>query len=273
MRLGAWRSPEAEACGAGARWCSRDGPCTGLAVHGWAVLRRPSCALAMEAGKAGWPWFMCGAPQAVQTCARRSAPELVRADVHGRAGSSWIRCGQGERWRHSGLGCGRRCKEAELAGARRPRLVGDLACVQSWRGRVVLSLEEVCILTCARNSGQRKCTVNNVARSSWRRCRGGIRLRAPEFLKLPTGAEESLDDRRTRGIAELCEETSQRGAIRVGARGGLGVNRGIAGDSNAALVVGGTDTSNRHWSPASPFRVPHSSEPRPRSLEVPGMGL
>ncbi|MQL84956.1 hypothetical protein Taro_017463, partial [Colocasia esculenta] len=40
-----------------------------------------------------------------------------------------------------------------------------------------------------------------------------------------------------------------------------------------ALVVGGTDTSSRHWSPASPFPVPHSSEPRPGSLEVSGMGL
>ncbi|MQL81174.1 hypothetical protein Taro_013634 [Colocasia esculenta] len=27
------------------------------------------------------------------------------------------------------------------------------------------------------------------------------------------------------------------------------------------------DTSSRHWSPASPFPVPHSSEPGPRSLE------
>ncbi|MQL83565.1 hypothetical protein Taro_016072 [Colocasia esculenta] len=41
----------------------------------------------------------------------------------------------------------------------------------------------------------------------------------------------------------------------------------------SALVVGGTDTGSRHWSPASPFPVPHSSEPRPGSLEVPGMGL
>ncbi|MQM16372.1 hypothetical protein Taro_049328, partial [Colocasia esculenta] len=41
----------------------------------------------------------------------------------------------------------------------------------------------------------------------------------------------------------------------------------------SALVVGGTDTSSRHWSPASPSPVPHSSEPRPGSLEVPGMGL
>ncbi|MQL89018.1 hypothetical protein Taro_021579 [Colocasia esculenta] len=41
----------------------------------------------------------------------------------------------------------------------------------------------------------------------------------------------------------------------------------------SALVVGGTDTSSRHWSPASPLPVPHSSEPRPGSLEVPGMGL
>ncbi|MQL94273.1 hypothetical protein Taro_026927 [Colocasia esculenta] len=41
----------------------------------------------------------------------------------------------------------------------------------------------------------------------------------------------------------------------------------------SVLVVGGTDTSSRHWSPASPFPVPHSREPRPGSLEVPGMGL
>ncbi|MQL93686.1 hypothetical protein Taro_026331 [Colocasia esculenta] len=41
----------------------------------------------------------------------------------------------------------------------------------------------------------------------------------------------------------------------------------------SALVVGGTDTSSRHWSPASPFPVPHSSKPGPGSLEVPGMGL
>ncbi|MQM16795.1 hypothetical protein Taro_049756 [Colocasia esculenta] len=45
--------------------------------------------------------------------------------------------------------------------------------------------------------------------------------------------EEWLVDRGMRGVAELREETSRRGAIRVGARGGLGVNRGIAGDSNA----------------------------------------
>ncbi|MQL67863.1 hypothetical protein Taro_000131 [Colocasia esculenta] len=41
----------------------------------------------------------------------------------------------------------------------------------------------------------------------------------------------------------------------------------------SALLVGSTDTSCRHWSPTSPFPVPHSSEPRPGSLEVPGMGL
>ncbi|MQM20818.1 hypothetical protein Taro_053846, partial [Colocasia esculenta] len=41
----------------------------------------------------------------------------------------------------------------------------------------------------------------------------------------------------------------------------------------SALVVGGTDTSSRHWSPASPSPVPHSSESRPGSLEVPVMGL
>ncbi|MQM16447.1 hypothetical protein Taro_049403 [Colocasia esculenta] len=40
-----------------------------------------------------------------------------------------------------------------------------------------------------------------------------------------------------------------------------------------ALVVGGTDTSSRHWSPASPFSVPHSSEPGPGSVEVPDKGL
>ncbi|MQM13206.1 hypothetical protein Taro_046129 [Colocasia esculenta] len=32
----------------------------------------------------------------------------------------------------------------------------------------------------------------------------------------------------------------------------------------SALVVGGTDTSSRHWSPASPFPVPHSREFRAR---------
>ncbi|MQM23259.1 hypothetical protein Taro_056322 [Colocasia esculenta] len=57
-------------------------------------------------------------------------------------------------------------------------------------------------------------------------------LRAPVFLKLLTGSEEWLDDRRTRGVDELCEETSRRGAISVGARGGLGVNREIAGSSS-----------------------------------------
>ncbi|MQL83434.1 hypothetical protein Taro_015923, partial [Colocasia esculenta] len=50
---------------------------------------------------------------------------------------------------------------------------------------------------------------------------------------------------------------------------------GVAVDllASSALVVGGTDTSSRHWSPASPFPVPHSSEPRPGSPEVSGMGL
>ncbi|MQM16851.1 hypothetical protein Taro_049812, partial [Colocasia esculenta] len=38
-------------------------------------------------------------------------------------------------------------------------------------------------------------------------------LRALEFLKLPTGAEEQLDDRGTRGIAELREE--RRGVVRA----------------------------------------------------------
>ncbi|MQM21273.1 hypothetical protein Taro_054310 [Colocasia esculenta] len=58
-------------------------------------------------------------------------------------------------------------------------------------------------------------------------------LRALVFLKVLTGIEEWLVDRGTRGVAELREETSRRGAIRVGARGGLGINRGVAGDSNA----------------------------------------
>ncbi|MQL76747.1 hypothetical protein Taro_009140 [Colocasia esculenta] len=43
--------------------------------------------------------------------------------------------------------------------------------------------------------------------------------------------------------------------------------------SEYVLIVGGTDTSSRHWSPTSPFPVPHSSEPGPGSLEVLGMGL
>ncbi|MQL83976.1 hypothetical protein Taro_016469 [Colocasia esculenta] len=69
------------------------------------------------------------------------------------------------------------------------------------------------------------------------------------------GSEEWLDDRRTRGVAELREETSRRGAIPGGARGGLGVNREILEwlenpqsqirVSVGALVVGGTDTSRR----------------------------
>ncbi|MQM00732.1 hypothetical protein Taro_033480 [Colocasia esculenta] len=41
----------------------------------------------------------------------------------------------------------------------------------------------------------------------------------------------------------------------------------------SALLVGGTDTSCRHWSPASPFPMPHSRGPSPGSLEVSGMGL
>ncbi|MQM03179.1 hypothetical protein Taro_035956 [Colocasia esculenta] len=60
------------------------------------------------------------------------------------------------------------------------------------------------------------------------------RLVDVDFLNLAAvGSEEWLDERRMRGIAELREETSRRGAIPVGARGGLGVNREITGDSNA----------------------------------------
>ncbi|MQL75938.1 hypothetical protein Taro_008324 [Colocasia esculenta] len=51
----------------------------------------------------------------------------------------------------------------------------------------------------------------------------------PVSLKLLTSSKEWLDDCRTCGVAELREETSRRGAIPVGARGGLGVNREIAG--------------------------------------------
>ncbi|MQM14507.1 hypothetical protein Taro_047438 [Colocasia esculenta] len=46
------------------------------------------------------------------------------------------------------------------------------------------------------------------------------------------GTEEWLVDRRTCGVAELREETLRRGAIPVGARGGLGVNQEIAGSSS-----------------------------------------
>ncbi|MQL80915.1 hypothetical protein Taro_013371, partial [Colocasia esculenta] len=53
----------------------------------------------------------------------------------------------------------------------------------------------------------------------------------PVFLKLPTGSKWCLEDRGTRGIAKLREETPWRGAISVGARGGFGVNREIAGGS------------------------------------------
>ncbi|MQL75911.1 hypothetical protein Taro_008290 [Colocasia esculenta] len=55
-------------------------------------------------------------------------------------------------------------------------------------------------------------------------------LVAPVSLKFPAGTEGWLDDRRTRGVAELREETPWRGAIPVGARGGFGVNREIAGE-------------------------------------------
>ncbi|MQL94667.1 hypothetical protein Taro_027325 [Colocasia esculenta] len=51
----------------------------------------------------------------------------------------------------------------------------------------------------------------------------------PVFLKLLTGTEGWLEDRGTCGVAELLEEMPYRGAIPVGAREGLGVNREIAG--------------------------------------------
>ncbi|MQM04267.1 hypothetical protein Taro_037058 [Colocasia esculenta] len=57
-------------------------------------------------------------------------------------------------------------------------------------------------------------------------------VKREQFRTLQQGSEEWLDDRRTRGVAELCEETSRRGAIPVGARGGLGVNGEFVGDSS-----------------------------------------
>ncbi|MQM16514.1 hypothetical protein Taro_049471, partial [Colocasia esculenta] len=47
-------------------------------------------------------------------------------------------------------------------------------------------------------------------------------VKREQFRTLQQGIEEWLVDRGTRGVAELREETSRRGAIRVGARGGLG---------------------------------------------------
>ncbi|MQM19289.1 hypothetical protein Taro_052290 [Colocasia esculenta] len=44
-------------------------------------------------------------------------------------------------------------------------------------------------------------------------------------------------------------------------------------ETRHALLVGGTDTSSRHWSPTSPFPVPHSGVLWPETLEEPGMGL
>ncbi|MQL85126.1 hypothetical protein Taro_017642 [Colocasia esculenta] len=52
-----------------------------------------------------------------------------------------------------------------------------------------------------------------------------------------------------------------------------GLCPGTCAVPSSALLVGGTDTSCRHWSLTSPFPVPHSSEPKPGSLEVSGMGL
>ncbi|MQL94554.1 hypothetical protein Taro_027217 [Colocasia esculenta] len=65
-----------------------------------------------------------------------------------------------------------------------------------------------------------------------------VELAAPVSLKLPTGSEEWLGDHRTRGVAKLREETSRRGAILVGARGGLGVNQEIVGGSSVKSRVG-----------------------------------
>ncbi|MQM18851.1 hypothetical protein Taro_051848 [Colocasia esculenta] len=57
-------------------------------------------------------------------------------------------------------------------------------------------------------------------------------LHALASLKLPTGTEGCLEDRGTRGVAELREEMPYRGAILVGTRGGFGVNWEFAGGSS-----------------------------------------
>ncbi|MQL93998.1 hypothetical protein Taro_026648 [Colocasia esculenta] len=76
-------------------------------------------------------------------------------------------------------------------------------------------------------------------------------LVAPVSLKLPTGTEGWLHDRRTRGVTELREETSWRGAIPVGARGGFGVNREIVGGSSGrrlkSLASRSIDASLISW--------------------------
>ncbi|MQM00983.1 hypothetical protein Taro_033731, partial [Colocasia esculenta] len=86
-------------------------------------------------------------------------------------------------------------------------------------------------LKLAARGGRRLVGVQGHPRAVFLLCSHSLlpQLAAPVSLKLPTGSEEWLDDRRTRGVAELCEKTPYRGAIPVGARGGLGVNRVIAG--------------------------------------------
>ncbi|MQM14978.1 hypothetical protein Taro_047917 [Colocasia esculenta] len=60
-------------------------------------------------------------------------------------------------------------------------------------------------------------------------------VKREQFRTLQQGTEGWLEDRATLGIAELREETPYRGAIPVGARGGLGVNREIVGGTKRGL--------------------------------------
>ncbi|MQM01105.1 hypothetical protein Taro_033855, partial [Colocasia esculenta] len=57
-------------------------------------------------------------------------------------------------------------------------------------------------------------------------------VKREQFQTLQQGTEGCLEDGGMCGIAELYEETSWRGAIPMGARGGFGVNREIVGGSS-----------------------------------------
>ncbi|MQL93476.1 hypothetical protein Taro_026116 [Colocasia esculenta] len=75
-------------------------------------------------------------------------------------------------------------------------------------------------------------------------------VKREQFRTLQQGTEEWLDDRRTRGVAELREETSRRGAILVGARGEFNVNWEIAGGSSDA-EASWSSSQRRPVSPSS----------------------
>ncbi|MQM10507.1 hypothetical protein Taro_043404 [Colocasia esculenta] len=72
------------------------------------------------------------------------------------------------------------------------------------------------------------------------------------------GTEGCLEDCGTRGNAELREETPFRGAIFVGARGGLGVNREIVGGGSEEDVSRPSSSSEPHRSGAG--SVPPAAE-------------